>query len=426
MKICSLLAVSGCFGCQNAAMLSWTSSLVGISNNFTAPSPQSPDRLEPEAWAPFEAGFEILIGGEIPLPLHQAEAPRFEVGETAHLQIVRIVERTPELLASPVEDRKSVGIVNRRAEVVEILAVVWPEDEHAGHRREPGMLHVARVERHLHVENSGLPRSDREAVARRGALAVQQRMHHDRGGIRRRLFQPERLEERELFAFAFAGVDRQSARGQTVGLPLRDRPEVACAEEYADFVVVVRSVDRSVDAESSKANVTIRPLSETFAEREVLPAVGHRHDASVHHLEDVHPVLVEEAAVEKLHLERQLLVAPQRLLRRKANGPVLVVVEICQRIRQLLVGGLEWLRRKSPGKLADKEGLKGGVVPASASAARGRIAAAETAADARRSCRRFTLASPVGKGGETVHVPRSSIVPVVGTKVVGAWQGANE
>jgi hypothetical protein len=45
------------------------------------------------------------------------------------------VKRAPQFLASAVEDRETVGIVDRRAEIIDIDPVVGPEEEHARHRR---------------------------------------------------------------------------------------------------------------------------------------------------------------------------------------------------------------------------------------------------------------------------------------------------
>ena len=65
----------------------------------------------------------------------------------------------------------------------------------------------------------------------------------------------------------------------------------------------------------------------------------------VRDLVDVDPVLVEEAAMEELHLERQLFAAPERALGQEADRAVMVVVEILQVVGQFLVGGLERLAR---------------------------------------------------------------------------------
>lgn len=138
-----------------------------------------------------------------------------------------------------------------------------------------------------------------------------------------------------------------------------NREDVIIPSGIANLVVVIRSVDRSVDAESGEADICTGPLPKTLAERKVIAPIWDRRDASVHHLKDVDPILVKEAAVEKLYLERQLLITPQRLLRHETDGSVLIIIEILQRIRQLLVGSREWLCRKRAGKLAYVGGTEG-------------------------------------------------------------------
>ena len=60
-------------------------------------------------------------------------------------------------------------------------------------------------------------------------------------------------------------------------------------------------------------------------------------------------VLVEEAAMEELDFERQLFAAPQRMFRQKADGPVMVVIEVFQSVGQFLVRRLERLCREARG-----------------------------------------------------------------------------
>ena len=58
-----------------------------------------------------EARLEILVAMEVALALHQPEATRAVVDEGADLQVGRIAQRPPQLLAAPVLNRESVGIV---------------------------------------------------------------------------------------------------------------------------------------------------------------------------------------------------------------------------------------------------------------------------------------------------------------------------
>ena len=138
------------------------------------------DRLRPQARPALEIRFQVLVGGKILLTLHQAEAPRVEIGKRRDLQIPRIMQRPPKLLAAAVEDRKPVRIVDRGTEVLDVLAVVRSEEEHAGHRREAGMIQIhARIDRHFDVEHGGVAGPDGETIGRRGAFAVEQGVHDD-------------------------------------------------------------------------------------------------------------------------------------------------------------------------------------------------------------------------------------------------------
>ena len=75
--------------------------------------------------------------------------------------------------------------MHRGAEVIDIGAVVRPEEEHAGHRRQAGMIEIdARIDRHFNIEHRGVAGPDREAIGGGGAFAVEQRMHDDGVGVR--------------------------------------------------------------------------------------------------------------------------------------------------------------------------------------------------------------------------------------------------
>src|SRR5205814_547675 len=88
-------------------------------------------------------------------------------------------------------------------------------------------------------------------------VAVEQRMDDDRVCAFRRTLDPEALEVREFLALRLGGLQRQSARRQAVDLPFGDRAEIACAEENADLVEIIRLVDRSMEAEAGKAKIVL-------------------------------------------------------------------------------------------------------------------------------------------------------------------------
>ena len=152
-----------------------------------------------------------MILPEILLPLHQAETARIEIGKGTDLKIFGIAERTPKFLAPAVEHCEAIGIVHRGTKIVDIDPIVRPEEKHAGHRREAETIKIhARIDRHFDIEDRGRARSYRETIGCSRALAVQQRMHDDGIGLRSRLFDPERLEQREFLPLGLARVDRQS------------------------------------------------------------------------------------------------------------------------------------------------------------------------------------------------------------------------
>src|SRR4051794_25567076 len=100
----------------------------------------------------------------------------------------------------------------RRPEVVDILAVVWSEKEHARHRHEADASQIySGIDRHFHVEDGRIAGPDSEPIGRRRALAVEQGVHNNRGGIDCGLLDPKCFERWKFFALGFTGVDRKPA-----------------------------------------------------------------------------------------------------------------------------------------------------------------------------------------------------------------------
>ena len=127
-----------------------------------------------------------------------------------------------------------------------------------------------RIDRHFDIEHGGVAGPDGEAIGRRRALAVEQRVHDDGIGACRRLLDPERLEEREFLALRFAGVDGEPPRRQAVQLSLGHGAEIARAEKDADLVVIVGLVDRRMKAKAGKAEVHRGARRRQVAERKQL------------------------------------------------------------------------------------------------------------------------------------------------------------
>src|SRR5690606_12552504 len=86
-----------------------------------APGPQ---RLHPAVRALLVGRLQVLVVLEAALALHQGEAARIVVLEAAVLDRARIAQWTPRLPAGAGEQQQAVGVVHRRARVVDAGAVV--------------------------------------------------------------------------------------------------------------------------------------------------------------------------------------------------------------------------------------------------------------------------------------------------------------
>ena len=311
------------------------------------------DGFDPQTWPCFKMRFQVLVGVEITLALQQAEAARVVIVKAAHLKIGRIGEHAPQRLAAAIAHEQTVGIVHRGPKVVDTGSVVRIEEKHAGHRRDAGFRNIdTRVHRHLDIVDRDLTRPDRNPIGRGRAFAVEQSVNDDGVGFRLRLLDPERLEKRKLLALGFRGVDRKPARGQPIGLALGDGAEVAGTEKDADFVEIVRAVDRRVDAESGKAEIGIRRRRLHVLKSEQARRIADRLRLALTYLENVDTVREKEAAVKQLKLKWRSLASPDRLLRHKADLAILVVVEVFQIVGKFRVrrdeGLLGQLLREPP------------------------------------------------------------------------------
>src|SRR3954471_4969459 len=115
----------------------------------------------------------------------------------------------------------------RRTEVIDVLAVVRSKEEHARHRREPGVVQIHPwIDCDLNIEHGGVAGPDGETIGRRSTLALEPHVHKDGIGAWRRLLDPKSLEEREFLALYFPGVDGEAPRGQAVQLSLGYRTKI--------------------------------------------------------------------------------------------------------------------------------------------------------------------------------------------------------
>src|SRR3954471_20449733 len=285
------------------------------------------DRLDEGARAALVTRLQILIRAKIALPLHQAEAARVVIDESADLKIGGIVERTPDLLALPILDRETVAVMDRGAEIVHADAVVGREEIHAGERRKPDLFDLhARKQRRLDVVDRGLAWPDRETIRRGCALAAEQRMHDDRLSAPGRAPDPEGTEVGKFLALGIGGVERKSAGREPIGEVLGHGPEIARTKKHADLVEIVRPVDRPMDAEAGETKIAgVLQVRRLVPEREHVRRIDDRKRLPVLHLEQVHAVHVVEAAMEELQLKREALAAPERLIRLEADHAVAII-----------------------------------------------------------------------------------------------------
>ena len=106
-----------------------------------------------------------------------------------------------------------------------------------------------------------------------------------------------------------------------------------------------------IDAKARKAQVPgqFTALQAALAVVEHLRVIGQFAGHAVHHLVDLHRLLEEQAEVEELHLEAQLVVGPQRMVVAVADGLILVPVQRRHPGRQLVGHGLVGLLRHLAG-----------------------------------------------------------------------------
>jgi hypothetical protein len=274
---------------------------------------------------------------EVAVALEEAEAARVVHLEAAHAERLRVVEGAPQPLAGREAEEDAVGVVHLGPPVVEpprrVLAVV----EHGGERADAELVDLATEEEaHLDLHGRLLPRRDDEPIGAGHARAVEQREDHQilRAGSRRH--EPEFPEPRELLAPRLRRVDREPACRQPEHLVASHRAEVGRAEEDDDFVVVVASLERVVDAEAGVAELLRHAAGElVLAVVELARREAQRRDDARLHDVDAHDAVVEQPRMEELHLERQLPVPPERALGAKADVAPLIVGELEEPVRHL-------------------------------------------------------------------------------------------
>ena len=169
---------------------------------------------------------------------------------------MRVLERSPQPLARVEAYQETVGVVHLGAEVVERRVEPSPKKNMLVRGARPSVFGARRANRRrLHVDTGRRPRGHDEAIGSRHARAVEQREQLHARGVGGGFDEPELDEVGELLAARLDGVDGESAGRQAVDVVAAEGAEVARAQEDDDLVVVLRPLQRIVDADSGVPDV---------------------------------------------------------------------------------------------------------------------------------------------------------------------------
>src|SRR6202030_777546 len=135
------------------------------------------------------------------------------------------------------------------------------------------------------------------------ARRIEQRMHDDGFGVGLRPLQPERFEDRELLALGVAGRDCEAAGGKAEVQAFGEGAEIARAEKDRDLVVIIRAIDRGMQAKAGETDIGARIRRRELSEREHARGIDDVMRKALIDLENVDAVGIIETAVEELRLE---------------------------------------------------------------------------------------------------------------------------
>ena len=305
-------------------------------------------RADPDAGAEVGARLQVLVVLEVAVALEQAETARVVHLQRVHLQRVRVVERPPQPLTRIEVQQQPVRVVHLGTEVDGRLQGVLAVEEHAGERRDA--QHRDRApQKHtrLHMHHRLVAGFDREAIGAGDARPVEQGIDHQVLGVSGRAHQPELAEVGKLLRCRRDGVDGNPAGGEPVDLAAPEGAEITGADEHDQLVVIVRPVQRVVDAESGVAEVCGNPVGKVvLAVVELIAGeLDGPHTGAVDDV-DGHGAVVVQARVEELHLKGQVLIPPQRALRLEADIAPLVVIDFEEPLGDLSLRGLKRFPRQ--------------------------------------------------------------------------------
>ncbi len=313
-------------------------------------------RLDPGARPPLVLVLEILEIALVARALHQPEPCRRPGGERRYLQLRGIRQLAEDVLAGARGDLQTVRVVHLGAIVIEPAAVGLVEQEHRGERRDPHHAQFgSREQRARHVHHGDNARLHREAVGAGDGVALEQRIDHDRGCVRRRLLDPEMRECREFLARGLRGVDGESARREAVEQALRDGAEIARALKHQKLVPDLLRVDLRDETESRQRQRDLAELRQRGRDLEH----GRRGDeivrGAVLDRRDGHRRgLLVEGRSQELQAERQLLIAPDRRVAIEVDAAVLLRAQLVEPRRQGAALRSVGLRRQPLGFLEQR------------------------------------------------------------------------
>ena len=233
--------------------------------------------------------------------------------------------------------------------------MVLAKIEHARQRRESELRNVLpQVKLGAHFEHRVLSGLQHETIRTAGARRIEQRVQTQFARLRVGALDPELGEPRKLLAGHQRSVDREAARRKPVALATTEGTEVARAEKHQHFVLVLRRIDRVVDAKPGVTEAVQRlGVERVGAIVEKLGVEAHVVHAIGCDFVQLHRVVVVQPLVEKHQLERQLRSAPPRAIRLEADVAILIVRQLLQFLRQRDVGFLVRSRSELAGARRD-------------------------------------------------------------------------
>ncbi len=207
--------------------------------------------------------------------------------------------------------------------------------EHGRHRADAELVDCAAgIEIGTHPDLRDRARVQLELIRARHAGAVEQRIDREEMLVGLGAQQPEVGEIGELLSRFGRGINGEPTGRDAVGLVTGQQTEVGGAEEHQHLVLVGRRVERIVHPEACEPKLGGQlHRRHTLAEFEHCRIVGNGAHGTVHHLVDIHAVVIRKATMKELHFEHRVVV-PQCAHAAKTDVAVLFIAQFRQHLRQ--------------------------------------------------------------------------------------------